>query len=60
VVGESSSKAETPKSQPVTPQDLSATVLNVLGISPSMQVTNPAGRPVSLVETGKPIRDLVS
>jgi hypothetical protein len=44
----------------VTPQDLSATVLNVLGISPSMQVTNPAGRPVSLVETGKPIRDLVS
>jgi len=60
VVGESSAKAETPKSQPVTPQDLSATVLSVLGISPTMQVTNPAGRPVSLVETGKPIRDLVS
>jgi hypothetical protein len=35
-------------------------VLQVLGISPAMQVTNFAGRPVSLVENGRPIRDLIA
>ncbi len=59
VIGESSAKAETPKSTPITPQDLAATVLDVLGISPATQFVNPAGRPVTLVESGKPIRDLV-
>ena len=58
VVGESSAKAETPRASVVTPQDLAATVLQVLGISPALQVTNPAGRPVTLVENGRPIRDL--
>ena len=60
VVGESSPKAETPKSGVVTPQDLAATVLHVLDISPTTQVTNLAGRPVNLVETGRPIRDLIA
>src|SRR5262249_12072212 len=32
VVGESSAKAEVPKTKPITPQDLMATVFHVLGI----------------------------
>jgi len=60
VVGESSAKAETPRASVVTPQDLAATVLQVLGISPALQVTNFAGRPVTLVENGRAIRDLIA
>jgi uncharacterized protein (DUF1501 family) len=59
VVGESNSKAEIPKTTPVTPQDLMATVFHVLGIDLKAQLVNPAGRPVYLVETGAPISELV-
>ena len=44
---------------PVTPQDLMATVFHVLGIDSKMQIINPAGRPVSLIENGTPIGELV-
>jgi uncharacterized protein (DUF1501 family) len=58
VVGESSPKAELPKSQPIKPPDLIATVLTVLGIDPRTQVVNQAGRPVFMVEDGAPIAAL--
>jgi uncharacterized protein (DUF1501 family) len=59
VVGESSANAETPKSAPIGPEDLMATVFDVLGIDPKLQITNAAGRPVYLLEQGTPIRELV-
>jgi hypothetical protein len=59
VVGESNAKGEVPKSAPISPQDLMATVFDVLGIDPKLQVTNLAGRPVYLLEEGTPIRELV-
>ncbi|HWB10675.1 MAG TPA: DUF1501 domain-containing protein [Pirellulales bacterium] len=58
VVGESASKADIPKSTPVRPQDLMATVFDVLGIEPKTQFVNPAGRPVYLLEEGRPISEL--
>lgn len=58
VVGESSANAETPKSAPIGPQDLMATVFDVLGIDPKLQFTNAAGRPTYMLEEGKPIREL--
>ena len=59
VVGESAPKGDVPKSTPIRPQDLMATVFHVLGIDPHLQFVNPAGRPVSMVEDGRPIAALV-
>jgi hypothetical protein len=59
VVGESTAKAEQPKTTPITPQDLMATVFHVLGIPQDLQYKDPTGRPVSMIEKGKPIADLV-
>jgi hypothetical protein len=59
VVGESSPKADAPKSKPIRPQDLMATVFHVLGIDPGTQFINNAGRPVYMLEDGRPIAELV-
>jgi uncharacterized protein (DUF1501 family) len=59
VVGESAPKADMPKSKPIRPQDLMATMFHVLGIDPQVQFVNPAGRPVSMIEEGRPIEELV-
>ena len=58
VVGESDSKVTRPHTRPITPQDLMATVFDVLGIDLATQFTNQAGRPVYMVEGGKPISEL--
>lgn len=59
VVGESSAKAEVPKTTPITPQDLLATVFHVLDVDPRVQVRDPSGRPTYLLDEGKPIAELV-
>jgi hypothetical protein len=60
VVGESTAKAEVPKSTPLTPRDLMATVFHVLGVDPAFQLNDPAGRPQYLLPDGaQPIRELV-
>jgi hypothetical protein len=59
VVGESTAKAEVPKTTPITPQDLMATVFHVLGVPQELQYKDPSGRPVSMVTGGKPIAELV-
>jgi hypothetical protein len=60
VVGESTAKAEVPKSTPITPRDLMATVFTVLGIDPEFQIVDPAGRPTYLLAEGaRPIAELV-
>jgi hypothetical protein len=59
VVGESSGKAEVPKTTPITPQDLMATVFQVLGLPLDLQYVDPTGRPVSMVDGGKPIAELL-
>ena len=59
VVGESNSKAEIPKSTPITPKDLMATIFHVLGIDPQTQFLDPSGRPQYLLPEGaKPIAEL--
>jgi uncharacterized protein (DUF1501 family) len=59
VVGESASKVDVPKTAPISPQDLMATVFQVLGIDRRIQFVNQAGRPVYIIEDGKPIEALV-
>lgn len=58
-VGESTAKAEVPKSKPIGPQDLMATVFHVLGIPADQHYTDPTGRPMPMLNGGKAIRELV-
>ena len=58
-VGESDAKVYRPQTEPITPQNLMATIFEVLGIDRSIQFLNQGGRPVSVIETGKPIQELV-
>ena len=60
VVGESSSKAEVPKTTPIYPKDLMATLFHVLGINAQQQVVDPTGRPQFLLPEGaRPIGELI-
>jgi Protein of unknown function (DUF1501) len=58
-VGESNARAEVPKTTPITPQDLMATVFHVLGMPQGLHYNDPTGRPVPMVNGGRPIRELV-
>ena len=58
-VGESNSKAEVPKTRPISPQDLMATVFHVLGIPQDLSYNDPSGRPMPMVNGGRPIAELV-
>jgi uncharacterized protein (DUF1501 family) len=60
VVGRSDSFGESPADRPVSPSDLAATVLELLGIDPRREVTTPDGRPVLLVRDGTAIRELLA
>lgn len=61
VIGRSSAKGEYVADRPVNPQDVVATVYHHLGIDANnVHFTDGLGRPNALVETGHPIRELVS
>jgi hypothetical protein len=59
VIGESSARAETPKSKPISPQDLMATLFHVLGVPTDLHYADQMGRPVPMLEGGKPIGELI-
>lgn len=59
VVGRSSPKAEVPDGTPIRPHDLVATIFELFGIPLHQQIVNFQGRPVYLLEQGKPIPELV-
>lgn len=58
-IGESMPKADVPKTAPIRPQDLMATVFHHLGIDPKTQFVNQGGRPVYVLEQGQPIAELI-
>ena len=59
VVGETNSKSEYPLHNPVTPQDLLATVYRHLGIDAGHHFTDFAGRPVPVLSSGRSISQLI-
>jgi hypothetical protein len=59
VIGESNSKVEVPKTTPIGPQDLMATVFHVLGLPRDLQYRDPSGRPTPMIVGGTPIAELV-
>jgi uncharacterized protein (DUF1501 family) len=59
VVGTTNSKAEHPLHDPVTPQDLMATIYRHLGIDVTRGLVNFSGRPIPILYDGQPISQLV-
>jgi hypothetical protein len=59
VVGATNSKSEYPSESPYTPQDLLATIYQHLGIDPSNTLIDRAGRPVYILDSGRPIQELI-
>jgi uncharacterized protein (DUF1501 family) len=59
-IGKSNPRGEYPVDRPVSPQDVAATIFHHLDID-SRKVTfaDAQGRPVPLIETGTPIRELI-
>lgn len=58
IVGSTEKLGQAPKSRPVTPAQLHATVYKVLGIPNDLMLTDPTGRPVSPIEQAKPVDEL--
>ena len=59
VIGESDSRGGHPRSRPISPGDLFATMLHAVGIDPRVQFPHPSGRPVYLIEEGQPIEEVI-
>jgi hypothetical protein len=59
VIGESDSKAERPRNRPFTAQDVLATVYHTLGIDLGVSVPDFSGRPMKILDDGKPIEELI-
>jgi uncharacterized protein (DUF1501 family) len=59
VVGETNSLGEEPQLDPVTPLDLQATLYRYFGIPLDTAYVDQTGRPIPILPTGQPIRQLV-
>lgn len=57
-IGATDSQAAFVTDRPVTPPDMAATVLQILGIDPSITVQTPVGRPIQLAGGGRPVWEL--
>ena len=57
VYGASDEHAGYPKDNPVTPEDVAATIYHALGVAPETRITDPFGQPHA-VALGKPILDI--
>jgi hypothetical protein len=58
VVGSSDSIGAFPKDNPKSPQDVLATIYDHLGVDIKKQYITPAGRPITVLPHGEPIREL--
>jgi hypothetical protein len=59
VVGSTNALGAFVTDNPVTPQDLAATIYHALGVPLHTWYRTPEGRPVELVPEGKPVRQLI-
>jgi hypothetical protein len=59
VVGATNRKGEQPTEKAVRPEDVLQTVYHVLGINPRHDFPNDSGRPMPVLNQGRPIADLI-
>jgi hypothetical protein len=58
VIGSSDAKGALPLDRPLGPADLLATMYRFLGISTDISATDFSGRPIPLLPSGEPIREM--
>lgn len=59
IVGSTDRLGERPHTRPITPCNVHATIYNVLGIDPRLQLLDPSGRPVNVLDDPTPIQELL-
>jgi hypothetical protein len=59
LVGSTDKLGQRPKDRAVTPSNIHATIYEVLGMDPRLQMLDPTGRPVNVLEDPTPIRELL-
>jgi hypothetical protein len=59
VVGSTDRLGTRPHTRPLTPCNVHATIYQVLGIDPKLQLLDPSGRPVSVLDDPTPIAELL-
>ncbi len=60
VLGETDKQAAWPKSSPVSPGDLVATIYHLLGVNAHLMVPDRTGRPMPIAHGGQPIWDVMA
>jgi hypothetical protein len=58
IVGSTDRLGTRPHTRPVVPANIHATIYQVLGIDPTLQLIDPSGRPVSVLDDPTPIDEL--
>ena len=59
VIGKTDASGESPIERPVRPEDLSASILTLLGLDPTTEYRHPDGRPLRLITGGAMLKELV-
>lgn len=59
IVGSTDKKGERPHTRPLSPSNIHATIYHVLGIDPKLQLIEPTGRPVSILDDPTPVEELL-
>ncbi len=59
VVGSTDRLGTAPHTRPVTPSNIHATIYQVLGMDPHLQLLDPSGRPVNVLDDPTPIQELL-
>jgi hypothetical protein len=59
VVGSTDRLGTAPRTRPLTPANIHATIYHVLGIDPHLQLLDPTGRPVNVLDDPTPISELL-
>jgi len=59
VVGSTDKLGTRPHTRPLTPSNIHATIYQVLGVDPKLQLLDPSGRPVSVLDDPTPISELL-
>jgi hypothetical protein len=60
LLGRTDARGDSPAERPISPADLAATLYMALGIDSDLKFEAPDGRPIRLVDGGKPPKELVS
>ncbi|HUR54520.1 MAG TPA: DUF1501 domain-containing protein, partial [Gemmataceae bacterium] len=59
IVGSTDRLGQRPHTRAVTPSNIHATIYHVLGIDPKLQLLDPSGRPVNVLDDPQPITELL-